>query len=230
MAVLFVFLLARFLELFYERAGVKRVVFLDNTDMNDSVFLEALRYPAVYVSRHLGAWVQRRYQALPKPLPPLRPDTVYDPEGVKQEVVKQEEARRPTVSRHDTPPNLVPVSYPSAVPVAAKQPAFEWEVKQPETLFETMFQPVSPSAVSVELEVAKQPEAKQPEPTRNETPADWDLLPVAKQLERARGKARSYRSRIAASEAKGETPSPKAVEGLKQAQLLVSEIEAKLKS
>jgi hypothetical protein len=48
-------------------------------------------------------------------------------------------------------------------------------------------------------------------------------------LDRARGKVRAYRSRIAASEAKGETPSPKAVEGLKQAQLLVSEIEAKLK-
>jgi hypothetical protein len=237
MAVLFVFLLARFLELFYERAGVKRVVFLDNTDMNDSVFLEALRYPAVYVSRHLGAWVQRRYQALPKPLPPLRPDTVYDPEGVKQEVVKQEEARRPTVSRHDTPPNLVPVSYPSAVPVAAKQPAFEWEVKQPETLFETMFQPVSPSAVSVELEVTKQPEPKQPEVI--ETPAEFDLRTVAKQLENARGKVRSYRSRIAAFEEanRGVQLTPKQSEtaarqqdGLKRAVQEAARLEAQLKS
>jgi len=50
------------------------------------------------------------------------------------------------------------------------------------------------------------------------------------ELERAKGKVRSYRSRIAAAEAKGKTPTLKATEGLKQAMLLVAQIETKLKS
>jgi hypothetical protein len=132
---------------------------------------------------------------------------------------------------------LVPVSYPSAVPVAAKQPAFEWEVKQPETLFETMFQPVSPSAVSVELEVTKQPEPKQPEAI--ETPAEFDLRTVAKQLENARGKVRSYRSRIAAFEeanrgvqltAKQSETAARQQDGLKRAMQEAARLEAQLKS
>lgn len=79
MSVIFVFILARFVELFYKRAGIKRSVFLENWDLrSDSPLLALLKFPFVAVSRVLSVKVASWYDALPNPPAPPNPEQIYD--------------------------------------------------------------------------------------------------------------------------------------------------------
>ncbi|MBK7337821.1 MAG: hypothetical protein IPJ00_17420 [Saprospirales bacterium] len=138
-AVMFVFLLARFIELFYHRTGIKRRVFAENSDINGGVLLEVIRFPFVYATRHLSDWIGRKYAALPKPLPPRDLDVLYDSSEMTATIVsasgtKPEAAKEKGMTMRPTlPPNLVPVANtepglrPSAKAVEAPPPAPEKE-------------------------------------------------------------------------------------------------------
>lgn len=80
-AVFFVFILARFLELFYHRTKVERVVILENADIFGGAVIDAIRFPFVWVNRKLAVWVAEKYKALPDSPQPVPPEVVYDPTG-----------------------------------------------------------------------------------------------------------------------------------------------------
>lgn len=81
LSVLFVFFLARFIELFYARTGVERVVLSENADLYGSAVFDIARFPFVWVSRHLSVIAAKAYSNLPSPPPPINPEILYDPKG-----------------------------------------------------------------------------------------------------------------------------------------------------
>jgi hypothetical protein len=118
LAVLFVFLLARFIELFYHRTGVERVVFAENEDISGGVIADVLRFPFVYFTRHTSAWIQERYAALPAPKPPLPPSPVYNPAGMTTPILgaASSPAYSPAAPSPATTATVPPPAPPSLVP------------------------------------------------------------------------------------------------------------------
>ena len=126
LAVLFVFLLARFIELFYHRTGVERVVFAENEDVSGGVISDIIRFPFVYVTRHASAWIQERYAALPAPKPPLPPAPVYDPKGMTTPILNAASSPAtssaspapagPLAATPPAPPSLIPTPVPAPSP------------------------------------------------------------------------------------------------------------------
>lgn len=124
LAVLFVFLLARFIELFYDRTGVQRIVFTENEDVSGGVLLDIIRFPFVYVTRHASAWIQERYAALPAPTPPRPPEVVYDPSGMTTPVVNAVSSQ--PVAASPAPVNTMtapPPAPPALVPTPVSTPS-----------------------------------------------------------------------------------------------------------
>lgn len=112
MAVLFVFLLARFIELFYHRTGMSRVVVVENSDINGAVILDVIRFPFAYVSRNLADWISKKYAALPKPVPPPAPDAIYNTAGMSAPIVSTiSEPAKGMTRRTDDPPHVIPIAY-----------------------------------------------------------------------------------------------------------------------
>lgn len=109
-AVLFVFFLACFIELFYHRTGIKRVVVAENEDVSGSVILDVVRFPFVATSRHLAAWIGRKYARLPDVTPPRAPDVIYDAAGIVAPVVAAVSQPQRMTKQPDIPPNLVPIA------------------------------------------------------------------------------------------------------------------------
>jgi hypothetical protein len=87
LSVLFVVLLARFIELFYHRTGITRVALVENADINGGVIADVIRFPLIWLNRKLSVWVQRKYNALPEMIAPRAMDPVYDPTGMEVQVI-----------------------------------------------------------------------------------------------------------------------------------------------
>lgn len=68
-SVILVILFTGYLEIFYYKTGIKRVVQFRSTDFQAPVFLELLVFPYVYFSRHLTNFVRSRYDKLPRLVP-----------------------------------------------------------------------------------------------------------------------------------------------------------------
>lgn len=123
LSVLFVVLLARFIELFYHRTGITRVALVENADINGGVIADVIRFPLVWANRKLSVWVQRKYNALPDMIAPRPMDPVYDPTGMEVPIITMAtDAPLPPVvtaasgqqsrmtKQPDTPPNLIPIA------------------------------------------------------------------------------------------------------------------------
>lgn len=125
LAVLFVFLLARFIELFYHRTGVERVVFAENEDVSGGVIADIIRFPFVYVTRHASAWIQERYAALPAPKPPLPPAPVYNPAGMTTPILNaaSSPAHSPAAPAPASTATVPPPAPPSLVPTPVSAPS-----------------------------------------------------------------------------------------------------------
>lgn len=126
LAVLFVVLLARFIELFYHRTGITRVAMVENADINGGVIADVLRFPLVWVNRKLSVWVQAKYNALPEMIAPRPMDPVYDPTGMEVPIIAMttetppaKEPAKPAAKEPKSlapPPHLVDKGY--LVPIA----------------------------------------------------------------------------------------------------------------
>lgn len=68
-SVILVILFTGYLEIFYYKTGIKRVVQFRSTDFQAPVFLELLVFPYVYFSRYLTNFVRSKYDKLPKVVP-----------------------------------------------------------------------------------------------------------------------------------------------------------------
>lgn len=68
-SVILVILFTGYLEIFYYKTGIKRVVQFKSTDFQAPVFLELLVFPYVYFSRYLTNFVRSKYDKLPKVVP-----------------------------------------------------------------------------------------------------------------------------------------------------------------
>jgi len=125
-AVLFVFLLARFIELFYHRTGIRRVVIAENEDVSGSVLLDVIRFPFVAVSRHLATWIGRQYDRLPRPTPPRAPEIVYDANGMAAPVVAIPATSTPPLPKNapanppHVPNGVIPIAFSRTVDPPAK--------------------------------------------------------------------------------------------------------------
>jgi len=64
-SVILVILFTGYLEVFYYKTGIKRVVKFRTTDFQAPVFVELLAFPYVYMSRHLANFVRSKYHTLP---------------------------------------------------------------------------------------------------------------------------------------------------------------------
>lgn len=147
-AVLFVFFLACFIELFYHRTGIKRVVVAENEDVSGSVILDVIRFPFVATSRHLAAWIGRKYARLPDVTPPRAPDVIYDAAGMSAPVVVAASQSQRMTKQPDIPPNLVPIAYsgpPVYTPLAdTETPAAKTEEVPAKPLSEDTAKGLSP--------------------------------------------------------------------------------------
>lgn len=124
LSVVFVFMLARFIELFYHRTGMKRVVLSENADLYGSAVVDLVRFPFVYVTRHLSIFVDRAYKSLPPPPPPPAPEVIYDPNGATQQVVNAwGTAAAAGVAGGSVPAAVPPPSSPPAAGVGSRGPA-----------------------------------------------------------------------------------------------------------
>lgn len=65
-SVILVILFTGYLEVFYFKTGIKRVVKFRTTDFQAPVFVELLAFPYVYLSRHLANFVRSKYHTLPE--------------------------------------------------------------------------------------------------------------------------------------------------------------------
>ena len=68
-SVILVILFTGYLEIFYYKTGIKRVVQFKSTDFQAPIFLELLVFPYVYFSRYLTNFVRKRYNKLPEIVP-----------------------------------------------------------------------------------------------------------------------------------------------------------------
>lgn len=68
-SVILVILFTGYLEVFYYKTGIKRVVKFRSTDFQAPVFVELLSFPYIYMSRHLANFVRLRYKTLPDLVP-----------------------------------------------------------------------------------------------------------------------------------------------------------------
>lgn len=68
-SVILVILFTGYLEVFYYKTGIKRVVKFRSTDFQAPVFVELLSFPYIYMSRHLANFVRLRYKTLPELVP-----------------------------------------------------------------------------------------------------------------------------------------------------------------
>lgn len=68
-SVILVILFTGYLEIFYYKTGIKRVVKFKSTDFQAPVFLELLVFPYVYFSRYLTNFVRSKYDKLPNVVP-----------------------------------------------------------------------------------------------------------------------------------------------------------------
>jgi len=68
-SVILVILFTGYLEVFYYKTGIKRVVKFRSTDFQAPVFVELLSFPYIYMSRHMANFVRSSYQTLPELVP-----------------------------------------------------------------------------------------------------------------------------------------------------------------
>ena len=68
-SVILVILFTGYLEIFYYKTGIKRVVQFKSTDFQSPVLLELLVFPYVYASRYMTNFVRQRYSTLPDIVP-----------------------------------------------------------------------------------------------------------------------------------------------------------------
>lgn len=68
-SVILVILFTGYLEIFYYKTGIKRVVQFRSTDFQAPAFLELLKFPYVYLSRYMTNYVRARYDKLPNIVP-----------------------------------------------------------------------------------------------------------------------------------------------------------------
>ena len=68
-SVVLVILFTGYLEVFYYKTGIKRVVKFKTTDFQAPVLVELLSFPYVYMSRHLANFVRSKYHTLPALVP-----------------------------------------------------------------------------------------------------------------------------------------------------------------
>ena len=88
MLTFFIFVMARFIESFYVRSGMKHTVFLDNWDLRTgSAILDFLKYPFIAATRRLSEKTARWYAALPAPPPPPNPQAIYNPATMTQPIL-----------------------------------------------------------------------------------------------------------------------------------------------
>lgn len=132
LAVLFVVALAAFLELFYHRAKIERIVLIENADINGGVIADVIRFPLVWVNRNLAKWIQDKYSALPGAIKPRPMDPVYDPTGMEVPIIAMttetppaKEPAKPAAKESKPlapPPHLadkgflIPISYTGITP------------------------------------------------------------------------------------------------------------------
>jgi hypothetical protein len=115
-AVIFVFLLARFIEQFYFRAGIKKTIFLENWDLRQgNAFFDLIKYPFIAVNRRLSVKVAGWYEKLPNPPAPKSPQQIYNPGTMTQTILN---AQGQPMSSY-TPGSSVPAAPVSASSIAA---------------------------------------------------------------------------------------------------------------
>jgi len=122
-SVILVILFTGYLEVFYFKTGIKRVVKFRTTDFQAPVFVELLAFPYVYLSRHLANFVRSKYHTLPKLMsapgtedlmadsdfedyspsqpPPKRAE--YQPSPKESPKRKEEEQPEETIEQEDEP-------------------------------------------------------------------------------------------------------------------------------
>ncbi|HKK74349.1 MAG TPA: hypothetical protein VJ953_04685 [Saprospiraceae bacterium] len=91
-SVILVILFTGYLEIFYYKTGIKRVVQFRSTDFQAPVFLELLVFPYVYFSRYLTNFVRSKYDKLPKVVPAPGTEDLVD---LDQSAAEEEDQFRP---------------------------------------------------------------------------------------------------------------------------------------
>lgn len=84
-SVILVILFTGYLEIFYYKTGIKRVVQFRSTDFQAPVFLELLVFPYVYFSRYLTNFVRSKYDKLPKVVPAPGTEDLVDLDQTPEE-------------------------------------------------------------------------------------------------------------------------------------------------
>ena len=92
-SVILVILFTGYLEIFYYKTGIKRVVQFRSTDFQAPVFLELMKFPYVYVSRYMTNYVRARYDKLPNIVPAPGTEDLVD--HIREEEDREEERFRP---------------------------------------------------------------------------------------------------------------------------------------
>lgn len=118
-SVILVILFTGYLEIFYYKTGIKRVVQFRSTDFQAPVFFELMKFPYVYISRYMTNYVRARYDKLPHIVPApgtedlvdhLREDDTeeerfrpfdYEERAAKARAKKVEKEQRKTEKRHE---------------------------------------------------------------------------------------------------------------------------------
>lgn len=84
-SVILVILFTGYLEIFYYKTGIKRVVQFRSSDFQAPVFLELLVFPYVYFSRYLTNFVRSKYDKLPKVVPAPGTEDLVDLDQTSEE-------------------------------------------------------------------------------------------------------------------------------------------------
>ena len=116
-SVILVILFTGYLEVFYFKTGIKRVVKFRTTDFQAPVFVELLAFPYVYLSRHLANFVRSKYHTLPELMnAPGTEDLMADgdfedispPEPPPKKTKKETSARVSTKRKEEDRPDEMP--------------------------------------------------------------------------------------------------------------------------
>lgn len=92
-SVILVILFTGYLEIFYYKTGIKRVVQFRSTDFQAPAFLELLKFPYVYLSRYMTNYVRARYDKLPNIVPAPGTEDLVD--HLREDDAGEEDQFRP---------------------------------------------------------------------------------------------------------------------------------------
>ncbi len=135
-SVILVILFSGYLEIFYYKTGIERVVPFSNTDFQAPAMVELLVFPYVYLSRHLTNFVRKKYRNLPDLVPSPVEEALfreknrmseYDWENLTNSKPPVQEKKNREVSNQTDPSNEANNGDPNG------------PVKEPANTFATLF-------------------------------------------------------------------------------------------